>query len=187
MNTSFKMLTAQQCCLYIIDPQERLMRHINQAEQVSKNIALLIHLAKTLDIPILANTQYKQGIGPIIPELQDLLADTPCPDKLTFNALADAPSKDMLNKLPSSINTVILCGIETHICVYQTCKGAMQAGFHLWIAADAVSSRTAENNHYGQERMRELGAIIAPTEMIIYELLQQAGTPAFKTMLPYLK
>lgn len=180
-------LKPEQCCLYIVDPQERLMAHIYEADRVSKTIGLMIHLARVLDIPILANTQYKKGIGPIVPELADLLREVPCPDKVEFNALANPAALKLAKGLPENVNTLLLCGVESHICIYQTCMGAMQAGLRVRVIRDGISSRTADNDRYGQERMQQLGAVLAPAEMIIYELLQKAGTAAFKAMLPHLK
>jgi nicotinamidase-related amidase len=180
-------LRPDQCCLYIVDPQERLMAHIHEAEAVEKNITLLIHLARALDIPILANTQYAKGIGPLIPGLAELLVDVPCLDKMEFNGLANAEVRKEFEKLPSLVDTVLLCGVESHICIYQTAIGALQAGYNVRIVADGISSRTPANDQYGKQRLRELGAVLAPAEMIIYELLQQAGTEEFKSMLPYLK
>jgi nicotinamidase-related amidase len=182
-----KTLQTGQCCLYVIDPQERLMAHIHESRRVIRNIALMIRLADTLDFPVIANTQYQKGIGPFVEELIPLLADWPCIDKTEFNGLANAGVRCMLGKLPSTVDTLLLCGVESHICVYQTALGAMQAGYDVRVVADAVSSRTPENDAYGRECLREIGAVVAPAEMIIYELLQKAGTPAFKAMLPYLR
>ena len=182
-----KSLQARQCCLYVIDPQERLMAHIHEARRVIRNIELMIRLAETLDFPVIANTQYKKGIGPFVEELIPLLADRPCVDKTEFNGLDNAGVRCMLDKLPSTVDTLLLCGVESHICVYQTALGALRAGYDVWVVADAVSSRTPENDAYGKERLRHIGAVVAPAEMIIYELLQKSGTPAFKAMLPYLK
>lgn len=185
MKTEF--LRPEQCCLYIVDPQEKLMAHIHEAERVSRNIRLMISLAKTFDFPILANTQYKKGIGPIVPELAELLEDVPCPDKITFCGLSDSGVKEAVKALPDSVDTFLVCGVETHICVYQTVVGSLKTGYKAWVVADAVSSRTHLNDQLGQQRMRELGAVLAPAEMIIYELLQRAGTEHFKAMLPHLK
>lgn len=163
------------------------MAHIHEAERVIQNTSLMIHLARILGFPVLANTQYEKGIGPIVPELIELLDGIPCPDKICFNGLGNGEVQNELKKLPSSVDTLLLCGVETHICVYQTAIGALQEGYKTWVVADAVSSRTPVNDQLGQERLRELGAVLAPAEMIIYELLQRAGTDKFKAMLPYLK
>lgn len=182
-----KFLYSEQCCLYIVDPQEKLMAHIHEADRVSRNIGLMINLAKTLDFPILANTQYKKGIGPIVPELSEMLKDVPCPDKVTFCGLSDSGVQQEIQALPDSVDTFLVCGVETHICIYQTVVGALQSGYNVWVVADAVSSRSPVNDQLGQQRMKDLGAIMAPAEMIVYELLQRAGTEQFKNMLPHLK
>lgn len=185
MKTRF--LKSEQCCLYIVDPQEKLMAHIHEADRVSRNIALMINLAKTMDFPILANTQYKKGIGPIVPELESLLKDAPCPDKMTFCGLSNSDVQEEITSLPDSVDTFLVCGVETHICIYQTVVGALQGGYNVWVVADGVSSRSPVNDQLGQQRMRDLGAVLVPAELIIYELLQRAGTKQFKAMLPYLK
>ena len=176
-----------QCCLYVIDPQEKLMAHIHEADRVEKNIILMLHLARTMEFPVFANTQYRKGIGPVIPGIRDMLHDASCPDKVCFNGFADPGVQREMNVLPSQVDTLLFCGVETHICVYQTALGAMQSGFTVWIVADAVSSRSPTNDRLGQERLRDLGAVLAPAEMIIYEMLQRADTSQFKTMLPHLK
>jgi nicotinamidase-related amidase len=176
-----------QCCLYVIDPQERLMAHIYKAERVVKNIGLMIHMAETFSLPVLCCTQYKKGIGPIVSELADLLKGAPCPDKLEFNALANSEVRLELDRLSPEVDTLLLCGVETHICIYQTAMGALQAGYRVRVIVDSVSSRTPENDRFGRRRLREIGAVLMPAEMIIYEFLQKAGTPEFKAMLPYLK
>ena len=163
------------------------MAHIHGADTVAKNISLMIRLAEVLDMELLANTQYKKGVGPLVPELAELLEDVPCPDKTEFNALANLEVRQLLDDLPTSVDTLLLCGVESHICIYQTALGALQAGYNVWVVADGISSRTPENDLYGKQRLRELGAVVAPAEMIIYELLQKAGTAEFKAMLPHLK
>ncbi len=187
MAEKLQFITPKQCCLYIVDPQERLMAHIHGVEGVKKNITLMIHCAQVLDIPIIANTQYKKGIGPIVAEIAELLEGVSCPDKTEFNGLANSEVKKVVAGLPQAVDTLLLVGVETHICIYQTAAGALLGGFQPWVVADAVSSRLQINDQLGKHRLRDIGAVVAPAEMIIYELLQQAGTPAFKSMLPFLK
>ena len=179
------LLQPEQCCLHIIDPQESLMVHIHEAGLVATNIARLIECAKILQVPILANTQYKKGLGPYVPELEEMMAGIPRPDKTEFNALANIETRALVNKLPDSVTTLILAGVETHICIYQTAMGALERGLIPWVVADAVSSRTRANHELGLARLAAAGAIIGPAEMIIYELLGRAGTTEFKAMLPY--
>ncbi len=187
MQKNFDMLTPQRCCLMIVDPQERLMAAIYKAERVVSNTSLLIHCAKTLEIPILATTQYKKGLGPYVPELEKLVADVPCIDKIEFNGFANPAVNKMINSLPKSVDTILLAGAEAHICIFQTAMGALKAGYQPWVAADAISSREKRNAKLAISRMQALGMTVGPTEMAIYELLRKAGSPAFKAMLPHLK
>lgn len=187
MHENYDMLTPQRCCLMIVDPQERLMAAIYKADKVVRNASLLIHCAQTLEIPILATTQYKKGLGPFVPELEELLTGAPCIDKIEFNGFANAAVSEMVGSLPETVDTVLLAGAEAHICIFQTAMGARRAGYQPWIAADAVSSREERNAKLAINRMQALGMTVGPTEMAVYELLQKAGSPAFKAMLPYLK
>jgi nicotinamidase-related amidase len=185
MNTG--TLLPQECCLVVIDPQERLMAKIHEAERVVRNISLTVRLAAVLDMPVITCTQNKERIGTFVPELAPLLADWPSADKMEFNALANPSVRRNLHSRSASVHTLLLCGVESHICVWQTAVGAIQEGYEVQVVADAISSRTPENDAYGKQRLREIGAVLAPAEMIIYDFLQKAGTPAFKAMLPYLK
>ncbi len=187
MENNTELLTPQRCCLVIVDPQERLMATIYEADRVIRNIVLLIHCAKTLAIPILATTQYKKGLGPFVPELDELLTEVACADKVEFNGLANESVNTMFNSLPKSVDTLLLAGAEAHICIFQTAMGAQQAGYKPWIAADAVSSRDKRNADLALNRMQSLGMAVGPTEMAVYELLHKAGNPPFKAMLPHLK
>lgn len=180
-------LVPERCCLLVIDPQERLMAHIHNADRVAKNISLMIRLARVFSLPKVACTQYKKGIGPFVPEVDELLEGTISIDKLEFNALANDQVRAALDDLSSEVDTLLVCGVETHICIYQTGLGALQACYDVRIVADGVSSRTSENHALGLARLREAGAVVMPAEMIIYEFLQKAGTAAFKDMLPHLK
>ena len=187
MENNTGLLTPQRCCLVIVDPQERLMAAIYEADRVISNTVLLIHCAKTLAIPILATTQYKKGLGPFVPELDELLTDVPCADKVEFNGLANGSVNTMFNSLPKSVDTMLLAGAEAHICIFQTAMGALQAGYHPWIVADAVSSRDKRNAELALNRMQRLGMAVGPAEMAVYELLHKAGSRPFKAMLPHLK
>jgi nicotinamidase-related amidase len=187
MQDNYDLLTPQRCCLMIVDPQERLMAAIYKAERVVHNTSLLIQCAKTLEMPILATTQYKKGLGPFVPELEALLTDVPCIDKTEFNCFANPAVSKMTQALSKGIDTIILAGAEAHICIFQTAMGALKSGYQPWIAADAVSSREKRNAKLALNRMQALGMTVGPTEMAVYELLHKAGSPAFKAMLPHLK
>ena len=182
----YSLLQPAECCLHIIDPQENLMKEIHQVERVIKVIKLMYECSRILDIPILANTQYKKGLGPYVAELEELLQDIPRPDKTEFGAYGNAETLEVVNNFSSNPSTVLMVGVETHICIYQSAIGVLERGMTPWIVADGVSSRSNDNHLLGLERLRELGAVIGPAEMIIYELLGKAGTPEFKQVLPHI-
>jgi len=180
-------LEAEQCALIVVDMQEKLLPPIWEKERLVRNVQLLIRLAGILKIPALVTTQYAKGLGNTVPDIASMLPDTLPIDKLMFSCFGSDVFCSMLKRLPGQRTTILLCGMETHICVMQTALGALRDGYLVHVAADAVSSRTELNWRIGLDRMRAAGAIPSSTEMMIYELLRSSGAPAFREMLPYLK
>jgi nicotinamidase-related amidase len=180
-------LEAEHCALIVIDIQEKLLPPIFEKERLVKNSQLLIRLAGILTIPTVMSTQYAKGLGKTVPEIASLLPETDPIDKQMFSCFGSEVFCSVLKRLPGNRNTVLLCGMESHICVTQTALGALREGYIVHVASDAVSSRTEWNWHIGLERMRAAGAVISSTEMMIYELLRSSGAPPFKELLPYLK
>ncbi|MBU0482422.1 MAG: isochorismatase family protein [Proteobacteria bacterium] len=180
-------LRPEKCALMVVDIQERLMRVINDKERVAVNASLLVKAANVLGIPVVATTQYAARIGELVPEVTADFNNVVPLDKMEFNCFANDSIRAAVKGLGGEINTLLICGVETHICVYQTVQGALADGYKVWVPADAVSSRTEANRQTGLARIAEMGATVANTEMIIYELLHKAGTPQFKELLPFLK
>lgn len=182
-----EILAPERCALMVVDIQARLMPVISGRDEVVKNAVLLLKTARALKMDIIATTQYAARIGELLPEIQAELSGVTPLDKLHFNCFANPGIQARVKALPMPVNTLIVCGVETHICIYQTVAGALRDGYRVVVPADAVSSRTVKNYKLGLARLRELGAVVASTEMVIYELLGQAGTPEFKELLPFLK
>jgi nicotinamidase-related amidase len=180
-------LEADQCALIVVDIQEKLLPPIFQKEQLVRNSQLLIRAAGVLKIPAIVSTQYSKGLGKTVPEVASLLPETAAIDKDRFSCFGSEVFCTLLKRLPGSRNTLLLCGMESHICVMQTALAALREGYLVHIASDAVSSRTEWNWKIGLERMRAAGAVISSTEMMIYELMRASSSPAFKEMLPHLK
>jgi nicotinamidase-related amidase len=180
-------LEAEQCALIVVDIQEKLLPPIWQKEQLVRNAQLLIRLSGILKIPVVASTQYTKGLGSTVPEIASLLPDTTPIDKKMFSCFGSDEFCSLLKRLPGRRSTLLLCGMETHICVMQTALAAMREGYVVHIASDAVSSRVEWNWHIGLDRMRAAGAVISSTEMMMYELLRSSGSPAFRELLPYIK
>jgi len=180
-------LQVEQCALVVVDIQEKLLPPIFNREALVKNAQLLIRLAKILSIPVMVTTQYSKGLGSTVPEIASLLADVAATDKLEFGCFGSDSFRSRLKNLPGNRNTLLLCGMESHICVMQTALGALNEGYLVHVASDAVGSRAEWNWKIGLERMKSAGAVISSAEMMMYELLRSSGTPAFKELLPYLK
>jgi len=180
-------LEADRCALLVVDIQEKLLPPIFQKTQLIKNSQLLIRLAGILKVPALVTTQYAKGLGNTVPEIASLLPETQAIDKQMFSCFGSDAFCSQLKRLPGNRNTVLLCGMESHICVTQTALAALREGYIVHVASDAVSSRTEWNWKIGLERMRAAGAVISSTEMIIYEVLRSSGATAFKELLPHLR
>lgn len=176
-----------QCALVVVDMQEKLLPPIWEKERLVRNVQLLIRMAGILKIPALVTTQYAKGLGNTLRDIASMLPDSPPLDKLTFSCFGSDVFCALLKRLPGQRTTVLLCGMETHICVMQTAMGALREGYLVHVASDAVSSRSELNWRIGLDRMRDAGAILSSTEMMIYELLRSSGAPAFRELLPYLK
>ena len=180
-------LEAERCVLLVVDIQEKLLPPIFQKEQLVRNSQMLIRMAGILKMPTIMSTQYAKGLGNTVAEIASLLPGTQPIDKHMFSCFGSDVFCSTLKRLPGNRNTVLLCGMESHICVTQTALGALREGYLVHVASDAVSSRTEWNWKIGLDRMRAAGAVISSTEMMIYELLRSSGEPAFKELLPFLK
>lgn len=183
---ALQSLEAERCALLVIDIQRKLLPPIFQREQLVRNAQLLIRAAGILRIPALVSTQYAKGLGGTVPEIGSLLPGTEVIDKTLFSCFGSEMFCAALKRVPGQRNTLLLCGMESHICVTQTALGALREGYVVHVASDAVGSRTEWNWKSGLERMRDAGAVISSTEMMIYELMR-ASSEAFKELLPFLK
>ena len=171
--------------LVVVDMQERLLAAIHESGQVIANTRLLLRAAETLALPVVATTQYLKGLGPIQPDIVALAAGISPIDKMTFSCFGN---EKVLEALASTgRKTLLLCGVEAHICVLQTGLDALGAGYEVHLITDATGSRNAANAVLRHRRLGRSGAVLSSTEMAIYELLGAAGTPAFKALLPHFK
>jgi nicotinamidase-related amidase len=178
-------LTRAQAGLVVVDIQERLLPAIFEKERVRENAVRLIKGAVVLQVPVFATEQYRKGLGPTVPEIAGAIQGFAPIEKLAFSACG---AGEFVARLKGkNVSDVILCGIEAHVCVMQTCLDLLDSGFRVFVVADAVSSRTPENCRLGLDRMRAAGAVMTSTEMVLFELLEQAGTAEFKQILALVK
>jgi len=166
--------------------QEPFLAAIHGREALVNNVLLLSRAARILNIPLLSTVQYAARMGNTVPEVAEALGETAAPiDKMCFSC---AGSDAFINALEATKKKqVVLCGVETHICVSQTAHDLTQAGYAVHVAADAVSSRTLEKHKLGMERIRDADIKPCAAEAAVYEWLYEAGTPEFKEILKLVK
>lgn len=176
-------LNRNTAALAVIDIQERLLPVIDNHAEVAANAERLIRGCHVLDVPILVTEQYVKGLGQTVSPLRAALEESggyvPM-EKLCFSSYGCAEFETKLRALGR--NQVILCGIETHVCVYQTAIDLLEAGFGVWVVADAVSSRRASNREVALQRLMQEGAKLSSTEMALFEMTGVAGTEQFKAI-----
>lgn len=182
------ILDPKQVVLVVIDMQEPFLNVMHERERLIANVSLLVEAAVRLNIPIIPTTQYAAKMGDVAAEVMEPLRDfSACRtiDKLCFSC---AGAESFLEGLASfGRHQVLLCGVETHICVSQTALDLVHQGYQVHAAADAASSRTLEKHKLGMERLRDSAVLPCAAEAAVYELLREAGTPAFKSLLPFIK
>src|ERR1017187_696408 len=177
-------LVADQCALLVVDIQEKLLPPIFNKDELVKNSQLLVRAANILEMPVIITTQYVKGLGPVVPEIATLVSNVRPIDKLEFGCFGCGEFRLALKSLPGNRNTVLICGMETHICVMQTALGALNEGYLVHVASDAIGSRVRWNWDIGIDRMRSAGAVISTPEMMFYELLRSSRSAAFNQFLP---
>ncbi|MCF8036378.1 MAG: hydrolase [Desulfobacteraceae bacterium] len=179
------MLTSDQAVLLMIDVQGKLARTVFESGRVLSNLEKLVRGARLFGLPVIVTEQNPKGLGPTIPEIQKLLGDFAPVEKTAFNACGDPSFVGKIRETGRS--RILVCGIEAHVCVYQTVAGLIGMGFEVEVAADAVSSRNAENLRLALDRMRGMGAAISSTEMALFELMQAAEGEAFSEFIRIVK
>lgn len=180
-------INADDALLLVIDIQERLHKAMEaglQAEYV-KNSRILIETAKAFKMPIIVSEQYPRGLGATIPEIETALGGAPKIEKLYFSCWREEPIRGAIAQ--TGRTSVIVCGIETHVCVLQSVLDLLAAGYRTVLATDAVCSRRASDRQTAVAAMSAAGAVAYSTESIAFMLLEKAGTPVFKELSPLFK
>jgi len=171
--------------LVVVDVQGKLAQLMHGSQSLFKNIQILIKAAKILNIPILWCQQAPQFLGETVPEIAELLADNEPINKVSFSCCGDEQFNSKLKNL--NRQQVLICGIEAHVCIYQTAVDLLKTGKDVSVIADAVSSRTLENKRIALERIKSEGANISSVEMALFELLRTAEHPKFKEVAKLIK
>jgi nicotinamidase-related amidase len=179
------MLSPDSTFLVVVDVQEKLARAMHERQSLLESTVRLVKGAKILGLPTIWSEQNPKGLGATLPELAELLTETPPVTKLSFSCCGEVKFVEQLQEIKRK--QALVAGIECHVCVYQTVMDLLRMGYEVHVVADAVSSRTPENKAIGLGRCKELGASVTSTEMALFELLRVAEGDKFKQMLKVVK
>jgi nicotinamidase-related amidase len=178
-------LVAGRTVLVLIDIQGKLWNVMHDKSPLLENTIKLVKALRVLSVPVILTEQNPQGLGPTVPELMQCLPEVKPLPKFCFNCCQDKGFEQELIRL--NRKQVLLCGIESHICVHQTALELISRGYEVQVVADAVSSRVQSNKEAALIRMQSEGAKLTVTEMAIFELLGSADSPLFKEILKVIK
>jgi nicotinamidase-related amidase len=179
------MLKPETTALLVIDIQGNLAQAMHERDSLYENLQKIIKGIQVMEIPIIVTEQIPEKLGPTIPEISSLFDEfSPIP-KSSFSCCGDENIMKALKEV--NRKQILITGIESHVCLYQTTMDLIDLGYEVHIVADCISSRTTENRSIGIERMREKGGILASTEMALFELLKVAEGEKFRKIVRVVK
>lgn len=185
MNKAAEFLRKDDPLLLLVDVQKTLLDPCVRNKELLKNCRALIEVSKVFGIPVIFTTHNAEKLGGFVEELLDMVDSPTVLNKVEFSCLENEHIKKVIESLGRK--TIILAGIESHVCIFHTGANALRLGYRVDLVTDAVSSRSEENRLVGIKRLEQAGAIMSSTEMVIFELLNRAGTDEFRKLLPLLK
>ena len=185
MSSHGRLVKKEDCLLLVVDIQKTLFDLCVDSAQVHKNVVALLQAAQCMHVPIVFSQQNADKIGPFLPDLTAAAPEAQLYDKLEFSCFSNPALNQAI--AASGRRTLILTGIESHVCIFQTGTVAIDEGYTVHVVADAVSARSADNRRTGLQRLERAGAVMTSTEMVIFEWLERAGTQTFRELLPLLK
>lgn len=171
-------MNIEQTAIVLIDVQGKLATIMNDSEHTVNNIERLVKGAKVLDLPVLWLEQYPKGLGPTVPSIAAELSEQKPIEKVTFSAWKTDEFKNALIAL--NRKNILICGIEAHICVYQTAKDLNSAGFNVEVVTDAIDSRSEANKQLAIQRLMQEKISLTSVEMALFELVEVASGDQFK-------
>jgi len=179
------MLQKEKAVLVVVDVQGKLATLMHKKERLFENVIRMIKGARALEIPIIWTEQLPDKLGPTAPEIVEALGDAKPVVKKTFSCCGHDQFLYRLDSL--NRKQVLLVGIETHVCVYQTAIDMLESGLEVHLVKDAVSSRIKGNYRLGVERIKDAGAKLTCVEMALFEMLKVAEGEQFKQIIQIVK
>ncbi|MEZ8481782.1 hydrolase [Vibrio splendidus] len=179
------MLMKQNTGLVVVDVQGKLARLVDESDTLTSNCGKLIKGAQVLGLPIVSLEQNPEKLGATVDELNALLGGAKPIPKFTFNACNEPQFVEAVQA--KDVDTWLVCGIEAHICVYQTAMGLLELGYNVQLVGDCISSRTVLNKDLAIRRLMDAGIQITGLEMSLYELVKDCRAPEFKSILSLIR
>lgn len=179
------LIARDNSLLLVVDIQEKLAPAIHDGDTVTANALRLLRASAQLAVPAFVSEQYVRGLGPSLPAIREAGSHARFFEKTHFSCAAEPGVLDLLRAVGR--RQIIISGTETHVCVLQSACGLLEAGFQVFLVADAASSRTPANRDAAIERLRAVGGHIVTTEMVLFEWLHKACTDEFRALLPLIK
>ncbi len=173
-------LDLEQSLLLVIDVQERLMPVIHHGDDIIRRCDWLLRLARKLSVKTLATVQYPAGLGPLVSPLTQYFSEATTYSKMSFSAFTDPAIRESV--LGFSKNQIVVVGVEAHVCVLQTVLDLLSHGLDVFVLDDAIGSRRSSDKMLATQRMRDAGACFVSAEMILFEWLDSAAHPEFKSI-----
>ena len=185
MNTYAELLNMDDSLLLLVDFQKSMLANCLTADRIRNNAFILIDIARILSIPIILTEQNPRKLGTFLPELAAKVSNSAVFSKNQFGCFENETIQQAI--MQTGRKSIILAGIEAHICIFQTGTGGIRLGYRVHVVADAVSASSQMNIDIGLERLKRAGIVITSMEMAIFELLKIADTDEFRNVLPHIK
>jgi nicotinamidase-related amidase len=179
------MITSADTALILVDVQAKLVPAMHDKQALLENLKRLIRGVRILGVPVLWTEQNPDGLGPTLTEIAGLLPNQTPMGKSSFSCCGDEQFKKQLKALDRK--NMLIAGIESHVCVYQTAADLIHLQYEAQVVADAVASRTLENKRIGLEKSKSAGAGMTSTETVLFELLKDAKSEKFKEIIKIIK
>jgi len=171
-------LTARHGALLVVDMQEKLLAAMPQREPVIASVVRLVRGAKELEIPVWGSEQYPRGLGTTVPAIAQLIPERPT--KMSFHCCTAPQLVEQL--YGRHVRHLTVVGVEAHVCVAQTALELLDLGFRVQVPADAVASRHELDWQFALRRLENAGVVVSTTEAVLFEWLETADRPEFKTI-----
>lgn len=178
-------LKPDKCALVIIDVQTKLLAVMHDYPLLLENLKKFVQASSILNIPVILTEQYPAKLGPTHPEITQLIPLVKAIEKIAFSCCLDENFMLALRQL--NREQLLVCGIEAHVCVYQTCRDLLDKKYEVHLLTDAIDSRRPENKQLAIQKLAQLGVYLSSVEMALFEMLRDAQNPAFKSISKIIK